>query len=99
MGLRPVGRRYCLGSDCELRLGICFWFRLFNVAPETTARFFRVEHQSRSRSPPCQCAGLSIVPDGRELKATAGSSKGYNALKWVRYARFTMVDSDDSGGS
>ena len=30
------------------------WFRLFNVVPETTARFSRLDDQSRSRSPPCQ---------------------------------------------
>src|SRR5436190_23839926 len=45
-----------LGSHWQLRLGICFWFRLFNVVPETTARFIRLEHRSRSQSPPCQCA-------------------------------------------
>jgi len=40
------------GSDRELRLGVCFWFRLFSVAPETTARFSHLDDQSRSLSPP-----------------------------------------------
>jgi len=51
IGLRPGGRRY-LGSERELRLGVCFWFRLFNVAPETTARFSYIDDRSRSQSPP-----------------------------------------------
>ena len=29
-------------------------FRLFNVVPETTARFSRIDDRSRSQSPPCQ---------------------------------------------
>jgi hypothetical protein len=33
-------------------LGICFVFRLFYVAPETTARFSHFDDQSRSLSPP-----------------------------------------------
>ena len=52
VGLRLDGRRWCLGSVRELRLGVCFWFRLFNVAPETTARFSHIDDQSRNRSPP-----------------------------------------------
>jgi hypothetical protein len=52
IGLRPGGRRY-LSSERELRLGVCFWFRLFNVAPETTARFSYINDRSRSQSPPC----------------------------------------------
>src|SRR5580704_13755232 len=52
VGLRLDGRRYCLGSERELRLGVCFLFRLFNVAPETTARFSYIDDQSRSLSPP-----------------------------------------------
>ena len=54
VGLRLDGRRYCLGSERELRLGVYFWFRLFNVAPETTARFSHIDDQSRSLSPPCR---------------------------------------------
>jgi len=45
-GLRPGERRY-LSSECELRLGIYFWFRLFNVVPETTARFSYINFRSR----------------------------------------------------
>jgi len=51
IGLRRGGRRY-LSSERELRLGVCFLFRLFNVAPETTARFSNLDDQSRSQSPP-----------------------------------------------
>jgi hypothetical protein len=58
IGLRPGGRRY-LGSERELRLGVCFWFRLFNVAPETTARFSYIDDRSRSQSPPY---GISSWP-------------------------------------
>src|SRR4051812_47079956 len=49
-----------LGRHCELRLGIYFWFRLFNVVPETTARFSRFKYRSRSQSPPCQCASRRL---------------------------------------
>ncbi len=52
VGLRPAGRRYFLGSERELRLGVYFCFRLFNVAPETTARFSHINDLSRNRSPP-----------------------------------------------
>ena len=52
IGLRPGGRRY-LSSERELRLGVCFWFRLFNVVPETTARFSYLDDRSRNQSPPC----------------------------------------------
>src|SRR3954454_238233 len=55
-----------LGSECELRLGICFWFRLFNVVPETTARFSRINNRSRSQSPPCGCAHTSVTRQARE---------------------------------
>jgi len=41
-----------LGCERELRLGVYFWFRLFNVDPETTARFSYIDDQSRSLSPP-----------------------------------------------
>jgi hypothetical protein len=41
-----------LGCERELRLGVYFLFRLFNVAPETTARFSYIDDQSRSLSPP-----------------------------------------------
>src|ERR1700722_18168874 len=51
IGLRPGERRY-LSSERELRLGVCFWFRLFNVVPETTARFSYIDNRSRSQSPP-----------------------------------------------
>jgi len=66
VGLGPVGRRY-LSSERErwLRLGVCFWFRLFNVAPETTARFSYLDDRSRNRSPPFWeptfLAGLTIL--------------------------------------
>ena len=53
VGRGPAGRRY-LSSERELwLLGVCFWFRLFNVAPETTARFSYLDDRSRSQSPPC----------------------------------------------
>src|SRR5580700_6358610 len=52
VGRGPAGRRY-LSSDRELRLGVCFWFRLFNVVPETTARFSYLDDRSRNQSPPC----------------------------------------------
>ena len=52
VGRGPGGRRY-LSSERELwLLGVCFWFRLFNVAPETTARFSYLDDRSRSQSPP-----------------------------------------------
>ena len=51
IGLRPGERRY-LSSERELRLGVCFWFRLFNVVPETTARFSYIDDRSRNQSPP-----------------------------------------------
>ena len=53
VGLRSGGR-HCLSSERELRLGVCFWFRLFYVAPETTARFIYVNDQSRNQSSPCR---------------------------------------------
>jgi hypothetical protein len=49
-----------LGCERELRLGVYFLFRLFNVAPETTARFSHLDDQSRSLSPP----GWSIRSNG-----------------------------------
>jgi hypothetical protein len=52
VGRGPAGRRY-LSSDRELRLGVYFWFRLFNVVPETTARFSYLDDRSRIQSPPC----------------------------------------------
>src|SRR5271170_4637375 len=71
VGRGPAGRRY-LSSERELRLGVCFWFRLFNVAPETTARFSHLDDQRRDHSPPCRAAlrRTSIVP--RALGPTAG---------------------------
>ena len=36
-----------LSSECELMLGICFWSRLFNVVPETTARFSSFDYRGR----------------------------------------------------
>jgi hypothetical protein len=52
VGRGPAGRRY-LSSEAELCvLGVCFWFRLFNVAPETTARFSYLDDRSRNQSPP-----------------------------------------------
>ncbi len=41
-----------LGSEAELRLGVYFCFRLFNVVPETTARFSHLNIQRRDHSPP-----------------------------------------------
>ena len=69
VGRGPGGRRY-LSSDRELRLGVCFWFRLFNVAPETTARFSYLDDRSRNQSPPCHGSPTdlidpSILPAGR----------------------------------
>ncbi len=69
-GLGPGRRRCGLGSEREVVFGACFWFRLFNVAPETTARFSCLDDRSRSPSPPCrltdQCnpGPLSTVPAG-----------------------------------
>jgi hypothetical protein len=40
-GLGAGGRCY-LSSKRKLRLGVYFGFRLFSVAPETTARFFHL---------------------------------------------------------
>src|ERR1700722_2088276 len=60
VGRGPAGRRY-LSSDRELRLGVCFWFRLFNVAPETTARFSYLDDRSRIQSPPCMGTPLITV--------------------------------------
>jgi hypothetical protein len=74
IGLRPGGRRY-LSSERELRLGVCFWFRLFNVVPETTARFSYINDRSRSQSPPCvgfQPTGWPARPS-YDLVAGAGS--------------------------
>jgi site-specific DNA recombinase len=68
VGLRLDGRRYFLGSERELRLGVCFWFRLFYVAPETTARFSHIDYRSRDHSPPC--LGLSSHLVGRPLDLT-----------------------------
>src|SRR6516165_107397 len=68
VGRGPGGRRY-LSSERELwLLGVCFWFRLFNVAPETTARFSYLDDRSRSQSPP-----LSWVADrlDRPMQSTA----------------------------
>ena len=71
VGLRLDGRRYCLGSERELRLGVYFWFRLFNVAPETTARFSHLDDQSRNPSPPWETAvaarpGWAVAPAYRD---------------------------------
>src|SRR5271168_773151 len=54
VGRGPAGRRY-LGSERErwISVGVCFWFRLFNVVPETTARFSYLDDRSRNQSPPC----------------------------------------------
>ena len=52
MGLGPGGRLRFLGGERELRLGVCWFFRLFYVAPETTARFSCIDDQSRDLSPP-----------------------------------------------
>jgi len=51
VGLGTGGRCY-LSSKRQGRLGVYFWFRLFNVAPDTTARFFHQDDQRRDQSPP-----------------------------------------------
>src|SRR5580692_4322452 len=51
VGRGPGGRRY-LSSERELRLGVYFWFRLFNVVPETTARFSYLDDRSRDQITP-----------------------------------------------
>jgi len=61
------------GSDRELRLGVYFWFRLFNVAPETTARFSHLDDQSRSLSPP-SWARRTPSPDASPCYRRAQSS-------------------------
>jgi len=38
-----IGGRCYLSSKRKLRLGVYFCFRLFNVVPETTARFFHLD--------------------------------------------------------
>src|ERR1700691_855318 len=73
IGLRPGGRRY-LGSERELRLGVCFWFRLFNVAPETTARFSYINDRSRSQPPPC---GSLAAPCGQPTHCMGFSSASF----------------------
>ena len=65
MEQRLGGRRYCLSSVRELRLGVCFVFRLFNVAPETTARFSQLDYRSRDLSPPC--VGTAVRSDDLAL--------------------------------
>jgi predicted RNA binding protein YcfA (HicA-like mRNA interferase family) len=52
VGQKPDERRY-LSSERELRLGVCFCSRLFNVVPGTTARFSHLDNPSRNHSPPC----------------------------------------------
>src|SRR3984885_14936137 len=88
VGRGPAGRRY-LSSDRELRLGVCFWFRLFNVVPETTARFSYLDDRSRNQSPPCVGTPLITVirspfygvgrlpadaSDGRPTRRSSGPS-------------------------
>jgi hypothetical protein len=68
VGLGTGGRCCYLGSKCELRLGICVGFRLFNVAPETTARFSYLDHRSRSLSPP----GLAQPTPARSDRSSRG---------------------------
>src|ERR1700730_9126426 len=51
-----------LRSDGVMLIGIYFWFRLFYVVPETTARFLRLSHQSRSQSPPWVVVEPPILP-------------------------------------
>ena len=75
VGRGPAGRRY-LSSDRELRLGVYFWFRLFNVVPETTARFSYLDDRSRNQSPPCMGTPLidlirPIILEGRRPRADA----------------------------
>src|ERR1700677_3441706 len=75
IGLRPGGRRY-LGSERELRLGVCFWFRLFNVAPETTARFSYFDDRSRNQSPPCGSLSRPRWPAHPVYGSLVGSFSG-----------------------
>ncbi len=66
-GRGQSGRTHNLRSGCEhqivlIDVGVCIFFRLFFVDPETTARFSHFNRQSRNRSPPWwlrnpRCAG------------------------------------------
>ena len=53
-----------LGSEAELRLAVCFWFRLFYVAPETTARFTYSVAQRRILSSPCVAPCFEVTTTG-----------------------------------
>ena len=67
-GRELSGRTHNLRSGCEhqivlIDVGVCIFFRLFSVDPETTARFSHFNRQSRNRSPPRwlrnpRCAGF-----------------------------------------
>ena len=86
VGRGPAGRRY-LSSDRELRLGVCFWFRLFNVVPETTARFSYLDDRSRNQSPPCMGTPLidlirpTILGDRRQPADVWGRLAGYSPFQ------------------
>jgi hypothetical protein len=51
-GSRPGGRAAYLGSQCEVVFGTCWLFRFVNGAPETPARFQRLNTQRRNRFTP-----------------------------------------------
>src|ERR1035441_1691022 len=68
-----------LGCERELRLGVYFLFRLFNVAPEPTARFSHLDDQSRSLSPP----GVS-PPTERAAQPSSQSTARSIAARIIR---------------
>src|SRR5579862_2281607 len=51
-----------VNQPAGLRLGVCFVFRLFYVAPETTARFSQLDDRSRNRSPPWMISSPAFRP-------------------------------------
>lgn len=53
IGREPIGRTGCyLGSQCEVIFGTYWLFRFVNEAPETSARFQRLNTQRRNRFTP-----------------------------------------------
>ena len=83
VGRGPAGRRY-LSSERELwLLGVCFWFRLFNVAPETTARFSYLDNRSRSQSPPCLGYPATLT---RSLQSTTARNEHKRQPREITYA-------------
>src|SRR5580704_14504995 len=86
VGLRLDGRRYCLGSERELRLGVCFWFRLFNVAPETTARFSYLDDRSRDHSPPRVSVAVHVMLLARHRSASRAARDASRSASRERIA-------------